>query len=278
MPWSVSPLFAQAAAVPGPSHSTRTCNVLVALAVIVVSFFLGGYLGRKLRMPDHGWKIGLCLFTLFASVAILLLGPPLKLGIDLRGGACSSTRWTRPRKEDERDGRHGQPGLAIIRRVNPGGQKEVTVRKYGTEGIEIIVPEQDEAEVERIEHIISQTGEFRIPHAGRQSRSQGDAKGIIERAMADPSKMKVTDRQGNLLAWWVPVKPARKRSFAAAATLASPAAPGNRAGRDHGNPRPQRHLQRHGGLSDVGPARSRPPRKPCVNFNFNTAGGQLFGR
>ncbi len=62
-------------------------NLLVAIGTVVVSFVVGGYLGKKLRMPDHGWKIGLCLFTLLASVAILLLGPPLKLGIDLSGGA-----------------------------------------------------------------------------------------------------------------------------------------------------------------------------------------------
>ena len=61
-------------------------DILVALATLVVPFFLGGYLGKKLRMPEHGWKIGLCLFTLLASIVVLLLGPPLKWGVDLRGG------------------------------------------------------------------------------------------------------------------------------------------------------------------------------------------------
>ena len=58
----------------------------MAVATLSVSFFLGGYLGKKLRMHDHGWKIGLCLFTLLASVVVLLMGPPLKLGVDLSGG------------------------------------------------------------------------------------------------------------------------------------------------------------------------------------------------
>ena len=61
-------------------------HLLVAVGTLAVSFFLGGYLGKKLRMPDHGWKIGLCLFSLLASVAILLMGPPFKLGVDLSGG------------------------------------------------------------------------------------------------------------------------------------------------------------------------------------------------
>jgi len=34
---------------------------------------------------------------------------------------------------------------AITRRVNPGGQKEVTVRRYGEEQVEVIIPEVDEA-------------------------------------------------------------------------------------------------------------------------------------
>ena len=68
---------------------------------------------------------------------------------------------------------------AVGRRVNPGGQKEVTIRKYGTEQIEIIVPEKDAAEVDRIEGIISRTGslEFRILANTR------DNKDLIERAM-----------------------------------------------------------------------------------------------
>jgi len=115
-------------------------------------------------MPDHGWKIGLCLFTLFASVAILLLGPPLKLGIDLRGGALLVYEVDQSQKKLGESVDMDKLIGAIARRVNPGGQKEVTVRKYGKEGIEIIVPEQDEAEVARIERSISRAGslEFRI--------------------------------------------------------------------------------------------------------------------
>ena len=83
MPWYVNPLFA---AIGELASIPWYINLLVAMGTVVVSFVLGGYLGKRLRMPDHGWKIGLCLFTLLASVAILLLGPPLKLGIDLSGG------------------------------------------------------------------------------------------------------------------------------------------------------------------------------------------------
>ena len=69
MPWYVNPLFAQAAA-PDRSSIPWYVHLLVAVATIAVSFFLGGYLGKKLRMPDHGWKIGICLFSLLASVVV----------------------------------------------------------------------------------------------------------------------------------------------------------------------------------------------------------------
>ena len=46
----------------------------------------GRLLGQELRMPDHGWKISVILFSVLASVAVLLMGPSLKLGVDLRGG------------------------------------------------------------------------------------------------------------------------------------------------------------------------------------------------
>ncbi|MFM7043131.1 MAG: protein translocase subunit SecD, partial [Planctomycetaceae bacterium] len=53
---------------------------------------------------------------------------------------------------------------AVSRRVNPGGQKEVTVRRYGLDQIEVIVPEVDQSEVDLIKRIVSSAGvlEFRI--------------------------------------------------------------------------------------------------------------------
>jgi len=53
---------------------------------------------------------------------------------------------------------------AVSRRVNPGGQKEVTVRRYGLDQIEVIVPDVEQAEVDLIKRIVSSAGvlEFRI--------------------------------------------------------------------------------------------------------------------
>ena len=53
---------------------------------------------------------------------------------------------------------------AVGRRINPGGVKELTIRQYGTEQIEVIIPEVEEREVEQIKKKISTSGllNFRI--------------------------------------------------------------------------------------------------------------------
>ena len=69
-------------------------NLLITLALLTLPFIFGGYLARKLRMPDHGWKIGLILCTLAASLVIITMRATLRgegedivnWGIDLGGG------------------------------------------------------------------------------------------------------------------------------------------------------------------------------------------------
>ncbi len=47
---------------------------------------------------------------------------------------------------------------AISRRVNPGGVLEVTIRPLGDNQIEVIIPEADREEVERLKRKISAAG------------------------------------------------------------------------------------------------------------------------
>ena len=83
-------LFAQAAQAAGPEagegNSSVLLNLLLAIAVVVGSFVAGPFIARRLRMRDYGFKIGLVLFTLFASMAVNIAGWPPKRGIDLSGG------------------------------------------------------------------------------------------------------------------------------------------------------------------------------------------------
>ncbi len=272
MSWLVSPLFAQAAQA-GQSSIPWYVHLLVALGTLVVSFFLGEYLAKKLRMPDHGWKIGVCLFSLLASTAIVLMGPPFKLGVDLSGGVILVYEVDQTQKTTDQAVDMDKLVVAVSRRVNPGGQKEVTIRKKGVEQVEIIVPEVDDAEVQRMEHIISTTGnlQFRILANNR------DDKGLIERANADPSKIQLTDAEGNLQAWWVPVKDTEKHSFASYPEIA-------RRTRPKGDKEITEILVLKDTFdvtgaylthSDVGTDQKG---QPCVNFSFRSDGGQLFGQ
>ena len=66
-------------------YQTKWGIVLIVLAVMSVPFLLGGWIARRLRMADYGWKFSTILFALIASIVILLMGR-FKLGIDLAGG------------------------------------------------------------------------------------------------------------------------------------------------------------------------------------------------
>jgi SecD/SecF fusion protein len=272
MPWYANLLFAEVPV--QEASSLGWVKLLVAVAVLAVSFFLGSYLGKKLRMPDHGWKITLVLFTLLASVAVLLLGPKVKLGVDLSGGAILVYEVDQTKKEAGKTVDMEQLLDAIKKRVNPGGQKEVTIRTYGKEQVEVIIPEKDEAEIARIERIISQTGslEFHILANNR------DDKELIERALAEPSKMVLTDSKGKREGWWVPVKEEEVESLSRSSDIALRRRP-----TADGKATIAEVLLVPDDYNVTGAYLSRSyvdtdeRGQWCVRFNFNSEGGELFG-
>jgi SecD/SecF fusion protein len=274
MPWYVNSLFAEAAP-QDASSSLVLIKLLVGIGTLAVSFFLGSYLGKKLRMPEHGWKIGLCLFTLFASVAVLLLGPKVKLGVDLSGGAILIYQVEKKNPDDKID--MDKLLDAIKKRVNPSGTKEVIIRTYGAEQIEVIIPEKekDESEIAQIERTISQVGqlEFRILANNR------DNKDLIERAKAEPSKMVLTDSEGKREAWWVPIRDEEVRSIASYGEIATR----TRTKADGKTkvtevllvPDPYNVTGEYLARADVD---SDEKGQPCVRFVFDSRGSPLFGQ
>jgi SecD/SecF fusion protein len=86
---------------------------------------------------------------------------------------------------------------ALNTRINPGGQKEVVVRKFGERQVEIIIPEVDSHEIELIKEKISTAGllEFRI------IANPVDDKDAIELAQKSPAKQVFDGDQ--LVAKWV---------------------------------------------------------------------------
>lgn len=196
-----------------PSFLSRILNAVVYLALLFVIFgvpvLVAYFLCEWWRAREYFGRISFILFTIVLAIVILLTRWPPKLGIDLSGGVIMVYEIQGAVRQP---GAAAQPGTdqidmeqliaALNRRVNPSGVKEVTIRRFGPQQIEIIVPEVDEEEVARLERVISSIGtlEFRILANMRDHRR------IIERALSlPPEEQELYDERGNLLAWWVPV-------------------------------------------------------------------------
>ncbi len=250
-------------------------QLLIAIAVLVLPFMLGSYLARRFRMPDYGWKISVVLLAITAGTVVTVFGWPPRLGIDLRGGVILIYEVDQEKKGDE-PVEMDKLVAAVSRRVNPGGQREVTVRTFGAEQIEIIVPEADEAELRRLKDILQRIGtlEFRIVANNQDTRHQP----LLARAReAGPDARIITDQEGNRLGWWVPLHETARQELAQQPGLEIR----RRTVRDEevlevlvvNDPFDVTGGFLHRAQSDVD-ERGR----PCVRFTFRSRGGQLFGR
>ncbi len=157
---------------------------------------------------------------------------------------------------------------AVSRRVNPGGQKEVTVRRFGLDQIEVIVPEVEQSEVEQIKETISKSGllEFRIT-ANRADPRHGR---IIEMAERSPMQTVVDGGapRGRWLAIDASISDEERRGLV------------TRPGAD-GQQEALVVLDRFdvtgGYLSRASATYDPQTLLPCVEFSFNSTGASLFG-
>ena len=145
----------------------------------IAAWFVGVYLARSIKMKDYGWKLGL----IFASVTlagIVCYFGEYKAGIDLRGGSILNYQVDEQRTAEAQllDEQEGLPTptagdsyvdmdaliQSLKRRIDPSGVKEMVIRPYGGNQVEIIIPEVSSAEIELIKDVIKNTGflKFRI--------------------------------------------------------------------------------------------------------------------
>jgi SecD/SecF fusion protein len=148
--------------------------LLIFAAVLVVPFLLGRWLSKALRMPDYATPIGLILLALIASLAVLFFGK-MGLGVDLRGGTILVYEIDPTKSIGANDDTQAPDGStspnriassklipSLIKRINPSGTQEIAIRPYGENQIEIIIPEVDQREVDRIKEVISTAGILRF--------------------------------------------------------------------------------------------------------------------
>jgi len=157
---------------------------------------------------------------------------------------------------------------AVSRRVNPGGQKEVTVRRYGLDQLEVIVPEVDQSEVDLIKRVVSSAGvlEFRIT----ANREDPRHKQVIELASRSPGTT-VTEG-GRQIGRWVQLDTAK----------INPAEDGDLVTRTMPDGRVEvlvvlDRFDVTGGYLTRASSSYDSNLQPCVNFSFNSSGAALFG-
>ncbi|MCL2349458.1 MAG: protein translocase subunit SecD, partial [Planctomycetaceae bacterium] len=223
-----------------PWYDSVWFSLLLFFAVLIVSWFLAKMAAKAWRMPDHSFKFFLILFTTLGSVTTIIAGyHRLTLGIDLRGGVvlvydvkprsdAVAVNLAGDKQAGDKTAEQGAKNAekqaadkvsaanqipnetfselirAVNQRINPAGVKEIVVQKYGLSQLKIIIPLADDAEVSRIERIISEAGtlEFRI----LASRKMPEDAALIARAEQQPAAKQVFNPvTGAVEAMWFPI-------------------------------------------------------------------------
>ena len=222
-------LFAQTAPANTPPSALSIFLMIVAMLAIAIALpmVLGHYIAKALRMNDYSWKIAVVLGSLTCSAVILAPKPaylgagwPPKMGVDLNGGAILvyKVNLEGATHDDDSDTgkgagkggvKIGEVADAIARRINPDGLKEIVVRPYGGDHLEIIVPEVDKIEVDHIKRSIETAGQLQFLIVANTR----DHEAIIAQAKAqsenpDPKRAlsdKVLSDGGTVIGVWVKV-------------------------------------------------------------------------
>jgi SecD/SecF fusion protein len=202
-------LFGQTDAVPVPQPWAWLWTLLRVALALPIPVWLGYWVAGLLRMRDYGWKLA-AIFVALAASAVIIQAGKLNLGVDLKGGAILVYEIDRETLKREGGGELISSSIdwaGLIRRlgdrINPAGTKEIIVRPYGEWQIEVIVPEANPIELERIKYLIRTAGEleFRIV---ANSRHHEKHIRLAEEQSHDPEKSLsrfVTDGKNNVGFW-----------------------------------------------------------------------------
>jgi SecD/SecF fusion protein len=274
-----------AAAVPAGLPWWREPWGMWGLAILAIAgpTFVAWLLAKRLRAADMWGRLAAVLVAATCGGLVTWLGWPPRLGIDLKGGlilvyevdaskqsAQQADAAAAPAADGEVTPRVDMDKLvaAVSRRVNPGGQKEVTVRRYGLDQIEVIVPDVDQSEVELIKRIVSSAGvlEFRILANPDDPRHRQ----VIDLAASSAGRTVLQD--GKPAARWIELD-TEKMNPADNRGLVTRAAPDDRT---EVLVMLDRFDVTGGDLGRVSPGFDE-SLQPSVNFTFNSRGAARFG-
>ncbi|MEO1992154.1 MAG: protein translocase subunit SecD [Pirellulales bacterium] len=247
----------------------------LVLSAVVVPTVLAWWLTKRMKAADLWGRLAVVLVAATAGALVTWLGWPPRLGIDLKGGVILVYEVDASKREEleKEDGENVQPVdmdklvAAVSRRVNPGGQKEVTVRRYGLDQLEVIVPDVDQAEIDLIKRVVSSAGvlEFRITANKNDPRH----KLLIDLATNSPGSI-ITEGKRQI-GQWVDLDVAKMGAGDQGLVTRTTS---------DGRIEVLVVLDRFnvtGGYLTRATASYDQNLQPCVNFSFNSAGSALFG-
>ena len=168
--------------------------------IFVLPLILGVLLARALRMKESARRFSITLFALFLAAAPFInqwmdgksLKDAFRLGVDLAGGTNLVYEVDEQQaKESGKDISNSaflnqsmdELVRAIVRRVNPSGTEEVTVRKVGSNRVEIIIPGADSDYVQVMKDQITRLGSLQFAILASKHDTQNDHQRIIAEAL-----------------------------------------------------------------------------------------------
>lgn len=134
------------------------------LAAIPVSVFLARTISKMFRTSELSGRMGLVLWCVLTSAIVISL-KPLKFGVDLRGGVTIIGQMNDQPGVPTADKVTIQQIIPILKeRIDPSGVREIVIRALGTEKMEVIIPDVEKEEAERIWERLTSAGQlfFRI--------------------------------------------------------------------------------------------------------------------
>ncbi len=207
-------MLAQQAAAKPASAEPPSLNLGIKFAfifgVILGAMALGTLLSRLLRMKEATGRLTTVSLMLIVSLSPFVfrlmngekISDSFAWGIDLAGGTNLIYEVDRERLDADKqidNEKMDQTVGAVIRRLNPSGAEEITVRRVGSDRIEVIIPGADQEIVEAKKTMISRLGslEFGILANARQDKT------IIDAARRMPLDQDIyRDRDSKIRAAW----------------------------------------------------------------------------
>jgi SecD/SecF fusion protein len=183
---------------------------LIVLGLLVGSI-VGGYaLANAARQKEFGWKFALIFCSTLLSLFLVLFGE-YKLGVDLKGGVILvyeidkvQTASLHPKGRSD-DWDMNALVQKIRNRLNPDGLKEIVVRPFGPEQVEIVVPETDPGEIEKIKIGVETAGVLQFMVVASEAKDSDLLEvAQAQAALPDDRRLKrdVVDASGVRRGYW----------------------------------------------------------------------------